>query len=465
MRSNPAFAGAEIFQYDYLNDDLDDFGQVDYDLSGKLPMALRQAIADARERKKGAKPILVLINPPYAESGSGIAKGDENKIGVEKTRINGWMREMNLGYASKELFTQFLVRIQYELPKATLAMFSTLKYVNAPNFEAFRTFWRATYLDGFVVHNRAFDSLTGNFPISFLIWNQKLKPPLTKIQTTVLDRSGLLIDEKSYEVRPNSALLNVWMAKTSARGGPALPLSNALTVSSNPRPKKQYVGAVGYLYASNNDMQHAGQETLIASSIFTGGNGGGIWLTDANLWQAAIVFSVRMLAVHTWVNHNDQFLQPSQQLTNEFKSDCLIWMLFAGKNLTAGADGLRWKDQDWSLTNHFIPFSEGEVGAKARFESDFIVRYMAGMTFSPEAQAVLDEGRNLFQRFHATSFPNKITQKFKLGRADAGWYQVRRSLEAFSDTEFTDFGPFKTAYSDLSAKLRPQVFELGFLPS
>ncbi len=465
MRSNPAFAGAEIFQYDYLNDDVDDFGQIDYSLSDKLPLALRQALADAKKGKKGAKPIIVLINPPYGESGSGIAKGAENKIGIEKTRINGLMREMNLGYASKELFTQFLVRIHYELPTATLAMFSTLKYVNAPNFEAFRDLWKAKYLDGFVVHNKAFDGLKGSFPIAFLIWNQKLKHPLAEIQTTVLDRKGLLIGEKSYVVRPNSALLNVWMAKTSGKGGPALPLSNALTVSSNPRPKRQYPGAVGYLYASNNDMQHAGQETLIASSIFTGGNGGGIWLTDANLWQAAVVFSVRMLAMHTWMNHNDQFLQPSRQLTDEFKSDCLVWMLFAGKNLTAGADGLRWQDRDWSLTNHFIPYSEGEVGSKARFESDFMVQYMTGMSFSPEAQAVLEEGRKLFQRFHAISFPNKIRQDFKLSRADAGWYQVRHALGAYSDTEFTDFNPFKSAYEDLTTKLRPQVFDLGFLPS
>jgi len=47
----------------------------------------------------------------------------------------------------------------------------------------------------------------------------------------------------------------------------------------------------------------------------------------------------------------------------------------------------------------------------------------------------------------------------------AAQYQVRRSLEAFSDTELTDFDPFKAAYADLSAKLRPQVFEFGFLPS
>ncbi len=140
-------------------------------------------------------------------------------------------------------------------------------------------------------------------------------------------------------------------------------------------------------------------------------------------------------------------------------------MLFNGSNLTAGAEGLRWDDRDWSLTNHFIPFTEAEIGAAARIESDFMVRYIAGMMFSPEAQAVLDEGRKLFQRFHAISFPNKIRQEFKLGRADAGWYQVRRALEAYGDTEFTDFDPFKTAYAELTTKLRPQVFELGFLPS
>ena len=118
-----------------------------------------QAIADAREGKNGAKNILVLINPPYAESGSGPAKGGENKIGVEKTRINRWMRQMNVGYASKELFAQFLVRIRQELPNTTLAMFSKLKYVNAPNFETFRDVWQAKYLDGFIVHSRAFDGL------------------------------------------------------------------------------------------------------------------------------------------------------------------------------------------------------------------------------------------------------------------------------------------------------------------
>ena len=139
-------------------------------------------------------------------------------------------------------------------------------------------------------------------------------------------------------------------------------------------------------------------------------------------------------------------------------------MLFNGSNLTAGADSVHWNDRDWSLTNHFIPFTEGEVGASGRFESDFMVRNMKGMSFSPEAQAVLDEGLKLWQRFHAINFPRKIRDELKLGRADAGWYQIRKALEQYGETELTDFDPFKAAYSVLGAKLRPMVFELGFLP-
>lgn len=470
MKSNPAFHGAEIFQYDYLNDDVTDFGEIDYSLSNKVPQALRQAIADAKEGRKGAKPILVLINPPYAESGSGIGKGDTNKKGVEKTRINILMKDLQLGYASKELFVQFLIRMRLELPTSTIAMFSTLKYVDAPNFEKFRSLWAATYLDGFVVPNRVFDGLKGNFPIGFLIWDQRRAARITQATTIVLDKSGSVVGEKTFTAWPISSLLNAWIKRPIARGETALPLSNAITVSSNPRMKRQCLGSLGYLYASNNDPQHSGQETCITSSIFTGGNGGGYYITAENLPQIAVLFSVRMLVKHTWLNHDDQFLQPSKPLTDEFKSDCLAWMLFAGKNLTAGADGLKWNGRDWPLTNHFIPFTEKEVGVTGRFDSDFMVRYMKDMTFSPEAMAVLDEGRKLWRKFHATDFPRKIRDEYKLSKADgspnpnAGWYQVRRALEAYGDTELTDFDPFKSAFAALTAKLRPMVYELGFLP-
>jgi hypothetical protein len=61
-------------------------------------------------------------------------------------------------------------------------------------------------------------------------------------------------------------------------------------------------------------------------------------------------------------------------------------------------------------------------------------------------------------------FPRKIRDELKLNRSDAGWYQVRKALEAYGDTELTDFDPFKAAYTALGNKLRPMVYQLGFLP-
>jgi len=360
---------------------------------------------------------------------------------------------------------QFLHRIMLELPRANLAMFSTLKYVNAPNFEHFRKLWTAKYLDGFVVHSKAFDALKGNFPIGFLIWDLAVNQPAQSVGVIALDKAGEVAEQHIFYREPPRAPLAEWIIRPRSNGTRALPLKNALSPSdrtTDVRGTHWADGALGSMICKGNDFQNAGNATALLSSGYN--SAGAFFVTPDNLWQAAIVFSVRRLIKPTWLNDRDQFLQPSQPLDDEFKSDCLIWMLFNGSNLTAGADGLHWNDRDWSLTNHFIPFTEREVGAKARFESDFMVRYMAGLTFSPEAQAVLDEGRKLWARFHAIDFPHKIREELKLNRADAGWYQIRRALEQYGDTELTDFDPFKATYAALTLKLRPMVFELGFLP-
>lgn len=469
MRSNPAFAGAEIFQYDYLNDDVTDFGEIDYKLSGKVPQALRQAIADAREGKKGAKPILVLINPPYAEAtGGGLAvpmAKSENKLGVANTRFARTAMS-EYGKATNELFMQFIARAYQEMPTAKLALFSKVKYISTPTLNEFRRVWRAEHLGGFAVHSRTFDGLKGNFPISFFVWDTSADSAIDNVTAVALDKDGNPIGEKTYLNYDGFELLTDWVTRQASNRQEVIPLKGAITPatsSADLRGTRWSDGAIAWLNCAGNDFQNAVAKTFLLSSGYSSARG--FFVTPANLWQSAIVFAVRLLIKPTWLNDRDQFLQPSQPLSDEFKSDCLVWMLFNGSNLTAGADGLRWNDRDWSLTNHFIPFTEAEVGAKARFESDFMVRYMAGMAFSPEAQAVLDEGRKLFQRFHATSFPNKVRQEYKLNRADAGWYQVRRALEAYGDLELTDFDPFKAAYAALTEKLRPLVYDLGFLPA
>ena len=459
MKATKTCVSAQRFQYDYLNDDITEDGQIDYSLSNKVPAELRKAIA-------GGKKILVLINPPYAEAAN--SQGNEGKTDVAKTRMGALMNKANYGYAARELFVQFLARVAQELPTATLAMFSTLKYVNAPNFEQFRAQWHAQYLGGFVVHSKSFDGLKGDFPIGFLVWKTDQlatrKLPMSEVVTEVLNKNAVPMGEKTFYNLPKSSYLNVWMPrlKTDATH---IPLKNAVHPQiGHAKVTSWRSDAIGYLLSNSNDLQHAGTLTALFSSVCSQGNG--FHITPENFEKAAVVFCVRLLVKHSWTNHNDQFLQPSEALPEEFKFDCLVWMLFHGKNLTASANDLEWNGKKWSIVNHFIPYTEGEVNAPDRFESDFMVQYLADKTLSTEATAVLDAGRTLWQAYFAHTDVRTVRDQYQLNRADVGWYQVRNALaerNKSGDTAPVNFAPFEAAYQALTAKLRPQVFSLGFL--
>ncbi len=226
MKATKTCVAAQRFQYDYLNDDIDDFGNIDYSLTNKVPAGLRQAIAEGKK-------ILVLINPPYAEATNfeNISTGlqdAENKKGVSKTKFAE--RSMSkYGKASNELYTQFVARIAQEIPKATLAMFSTMKYVNAPTLAEFRAAWPAVYLGGFVVHNQAFDGLSGKFPIGFLVWKtgQNTKTRVSEILTEVLDKEANSIGEKTFFSVPNNQYLSEWFVRPKTNSIEVLPLKNA----------------------------------------------------------------------------------------------------------------------------------------------------------------------------------------------------------------------------------------------
>ena len=461
MKSNKTCVGAAgRFQYDYLNNDITDDGEIDYSLTNRIPKDLQKAI-------KQGKKILVLMNPPYAESGEGFSAG--NKAGVAKTKVaTTFMKQY--GKSSNELFVQFLVRISKEIPTATIAIFSKLKYVNAPNSEKFRAHWNAEYKAGFIVHSKAFDGLKGDFPIGFLIWQThhgtNKNYTIDKISPEILDKQVQSKRHKDFYNLPNEKMLNTWIDRPKANKIEALPLKNTISPATAKFNNCYWSdGAIAHMLCDGNDLQNAFQ-TALFSSTHKIGHKGGFYVTPDNLWQAAIVFSVRRLIKQTWINDRDQFLIPTGKLTDEFKNDCLIWMLFNGGNLTAGADGLESNGKDWSLVNHFIPFSETQVNARDRFESDFMVQYLKGKKLSIQANAVMAEGRKLWQTFFAKTDTHNIRTEYKINRPDAGWYQIRNALKERnkkSDGGQTDFTAFEQSYQILSDKLHPMVFDLGFL--
>lgn len=463
MKATKTCVGAVKFQYDFLNDDINDFGQIDYTLTNKIPQALRDAIASGKK-------ILVLINPPYGEAGNTeTISGGKHKTDIASTKIGLQMNDY--GYATRELFTQFIYRINKEIPTATIAIFSKLKYVNAPNFEEFRQKWNAKYLGGFVVHSKSFDGLKGNFPIGFLVWKTETsiikKYSIDSISTDVLDKNVNPIGVKNFYNISSEYFLSEWIKRPRSNKIDALPLKNAVTpasVTKDLRGNKWADNAIGSMLSNSNMLQNASTLTAIFSSGF--GSAGAFFITPENLEQVAILFSVRRLVKPTWLNDRDQFLQPTEPLSNEFKSDCLIWMLFNGSNLTASANDLEWNNKKWSIINHFIPFTEAEVNSPDRFESDFMVQYIADKKFSAEAKKVLSEGKKLWQVYFAHIDSRSVRDELKLNRPDAGWYQVRKALQARNasgDFPPVSFKAFEEAYKALTEKLQPMVYDLGFL--
>ncbi len=97
-----------------------------------------------------------------------------------------------------------------------------------------------------------------------------------------------------------------------------------------------------------------------------------------------------------------------------------------------------------------------------------MVKYLADKKLSPEAKAVLAAGKTLWQAYFKDIDKDgrTVRDELKLNRPDVGWYQIRNALKKRNesgDVAPVDFSAFEEAYKLLGDKLRPQVYELGFL--
>lgn len=368
-----------VFQFDFLNDEffdkVDDKGNVIY--KSKLPSNLQEILKDENKRKK----LIIFINPPYAEAGttSAMSGSGKHKKGVSLDNYVYEKYKDILSSVRNELFAQFYIRIYCEIDGAVLATFSTLKYINSTNFIKFRETFKAKFLKGFMVPAYTFDNVKGNFPIGFLIWDMSQKDELKKVRLDVFNENGNFLGKKNFYSNHNLHI-GKWISKFKNKN---IPLN------------------LGMMNTGRMDFQH---QNLVYIMHDTKDLGHSIFLTYSNLIVCAIFFSVRHVLEHTYINHNDQFLYPNKAYQNdkEFQSDCLAFILFHGQNKISAKEGV----------NHFIPFSEKELGiTQEAFKSDFMYKFINGkiknedvlfddtldkVEFSNEAKELLKAGKELF---------------------------------------------------------------------
>ena len=450
---------SHVFQFDFLNDDF-----------SKLPQSLQAVINNEEKRKK----LVIYINPPYAEAGDAKQRTGtgKNKAEVSKSKIYT-KYEKELGKAKAELFAQFFVRIYKEIPSCTLAEFSTLKILQAPNFADFRDFFRAKLERLFLVPAHTFDNVKGKFPIGFYIWDLQNQQVFNSITADVFNEKGVYIASKSITCDTNATrTIGKWM------------------ISYNDRENN----CIGMLNSGRNDFQNQGLVYMENELSVERTHASILNVTKYNTIIASIYIAVRHCIEATWLNDRDQFLYPNDgwKTDYEFQLDCLAYTLFHGQNRVSSEQG----------TNHWIPFTEQELNApdnfQSHFMSDFIRDFLKGkhiiqttsetpslfeetpaeltatpsaIAFSPEAAEVMEAGKALWYYY----LHHKDNELYGVApNINASFYDIRAYFQGrnekgkmnseSSDEKYTALiKDLRAKQKSLAAKIAKKVYKYGFL--
>ena len=504
-----------IFQFDFLNDDflpikspakLEGVSRSDGGVcQGKLPNELYDIIQDPQKREK----LVIYINPPYAEVGDAkqLTNSGKNKTGVSFTKTREKYSD-KIGIATKELFAQFLVRIYKELQCGYIGCFSTLKHLQGPNFHLFRNFFKPKLEQLFLVPANTFDNVKGSFPISFQVWNCQINESFCGKNADVYDKNNLFCGQKNVVSYHGLKTLTDWLIATREFGGDI---------------------HLGYMSNRENDFQGNNYNYIINNKNQLP-NPRGTDLTDRNLIYGCVFLAVKQVCNVTWLNNRDQFLYPNDGWKEdfEFQSDCLVFTLFHGQNrISVTSTSLSDRLVSGVEPNHWIPFTEQEVGCKNAFKSDFMSNFirdfLAGKIdvsaapqhdgifgllneeksspklgevsrsddgvcqknntrpsqqadspsnleghsklrqFSPEAQAVYDAGLELWRYYHAQKNANPDVSFYDIRKYFQGETNGRMNATSEDEKYTALIQDLRGKMKVLAAKIAVKVYEYGFL--
>lgn len=423
-----------VFQFDFLNDDF-----------SKLPGPLQEIINNPEKRKK----LVVYINPPYAEGDNRIGNGRKN---IQASKIHDKYAKQ-LEDANRELFAQFLARIFYEINGCIIAEFSKLKTLTGSHFKTFRNNFKAKLERAFIMPAWTFDNVKGKFPIGFKIWDSSINEEFSEIEADIFDEKGVNIGKHSFYSYADAQYFSKWVNSFKVKTGFYLGWLARVTLND---------------FQSNNTINILNTKNQLALVR-------GIEIYDNNIVESCVCFAVRKCIEATWLNDRDQFLYPNAgwQTDTEFKNDCFIFTLFS--NDIKSQYGI----------NHWIPFTEQEVNAREKFDSNFMSKFINGklkadnngdlfgnqsaqrstpLIFSPEATTVFNAGRELWIYYHKQSNINVNASLYDIreyfqGRNEAG----KMNNKSADDTYMNLIGGLREKLRQLAVKIEPKVYEYEFL--
>lgn len=181
-------------------------------------------------------------------------------------------------------------------------------------------------------------------------------------------------------------------------------------------------------------------------------------------------FSVRRLVETTWINQKDEFLVPNKEHVeyDNFLNDSLVYGLFHSQNSVISSDNFN-NEFFWMSVNEMKELADengyDNLYNDARTASN---RHVYNLLFgeeriydrlSPDAKLVLDKATEMVKE-------SMKMRKFMaddenhLDSWDAGYAQLKLVWKKYMEKDFKEF---RQLYKNLEERMRPLVYELGFL--
>jgi len=457
---------ATCFQMDFLNDGED-----------KMPASLIEAM-------KQNKPIIFFINPPYVGSSD---FGETAKKDICKTWVNKEMLANNIGACSQNLYAQFFYRImmfkeKYNLTNLHIGLFCPTLFLSGTSYKQFRTKFlnEFTFNKGFQFNAGYFANCASTWGIGFSIWNSGVSTDKENFTFDLVDFAGEEIEKVGEKVVYNidtEETARSWAVKDvkKLKTKDVVNMTSALIIKND---KKTYGtlfdNALGYFYCNSNNVDKNAQNVGMFSTAFGAAHGFG--MNEDNFTKCTALFSARKLIDCTWINSKDEYLVPNTESEkwNEFVNDSLIYSLFHSSSNQSSLRQVEYKGKKWDIKNEFFFMSKGEImelaneyhldftynDAKVSSER-FVYNKLQGLELSAEAKAVLDKAIELTKKsFKVRELFNDEHPEYQILNWDCGWYQIKGILKEFFPEDLKEFGELFKALAD---KMRPMVYELGFL--
>lgn len=373
-----------------------------------------------------------------------------------------------------------MIKEQYNLTNVHIALFSPVNFLCGSIRKGFRSAFFKEFAFNNAVQFKAshFADVADSWGISFSIWNGGETTDKNNFNYKLIDNIDGEIktigDKVIYNIDGQSTASD-WVKPIVTNKVLFPNASSAIVVRGKEKSDVMWdESSIGYFYNKSNNVYKNTQDVALFTMPFFDAHG--ISLTPSNYDKCVALFSARKVIENSWINSQDEYLAPNtdNEKYQEFANDSIVYSLFSAFSQQSSLRQVEYKDKNWDIKNEFFFMPKDEVMElanennldftynDARVSNErYVYTKLQGIELSQEAKAVLDKAIELTKMsFKYRELFNDEHPEYQILNWDCGWYQIKGMLKEYFPNELKEFNEL---YKALADKMRPMVYELGFL--